>query len=263
MKMSQEGINALVKKFEGCKLKAYRCPAGICTIGYGHTSAAGNPLVNDGMTITQEQANTILAADLVKFEQAVEALLKQPVTQEQFDVLVDFAYNAGVGALRSSTLLKKVNAAQFDDVPAELMKWTKGKIPGKGMQVLPGLLRRRQAESAWWMAHEITPIAPLIGVSKPTDAPTDEEHEQRTEPDAVPVPTMAASSQGNAAIITAGLGGLGVAKQVAAQAQDASDTATQITGLLGNTNFLIMAAIVGLGGAIWWFRKKHMEEHGV
>ena len=254
MKMSQEGINALVKKFEGCKLKAYRCPAGICTIGYGHTSAAGNPLVNDGMTITQEQANTILAADLVKFEQAVEALLKQPVTQEQFDVLVDFAYNAGVGALRSSTLLKKVNAAQFDDVPAELMKWTKG-----GGKVLAGLVRRRQAESAWWLSHEMVPMT-AAAAAEVAEA---DNQEQRGSPDAVSVPSMATSSQGNAAIITAGLGGLGVAKQVAAQAQDASDTATQITGLLGNTNFLIMLAVVGLGGAIWWFRKKHMEEHGV
>ena len=254
MKMSQEGIDALVKKFEGCKLKAYRCPAGICTIGYGHTSAAGNPLVNDGMTITQEQANTILAADLVKFEQAVEALLKQPVTQEQFDVLVDFAYNAGVGALRSSTLLKKVNAAQFDDVPAELMKWTKG-----GGKVLAGLVRRRQAESAWWLSHEMVPMT-AAAAAEVAEA---DNQEQRGSPDAVSVPSMATSSQGNAAIITAGLGGLGVAKQVAAQAQDASDTATQITGLLGNTNFLIMLAVVGLGGAIWWFRKKHMEEHGV
>ena len=254
MKMSQEGIDALVKKFEGCKLKAYRCPAGICTIGYGHTSAAGNPLVNDGMTITQEQANTILAADLVKFEQAVEALLKQPVTQEQFDVLVDFAYNAGVGALRSSTLLKKVNAGQFDAVPAELMKWTKG-----GGKVLAGLVRRRQAESAWWLSHEMVPMT-AAAAAEVAEA---DDQEQRVSPDAVSVPSMATSSQGNAAIITAGLGGLGVAKQVAAQAQDASDTATQITGLLGNTNFLIMLAIVGLGGAIWWFRKQHMEEYGV
>jgi cobalamin biosynthesis Mg chelatase CobN len=90
-----------------------------------------------------------------------------------------------------------------------------------------------------------------------------DDQEQRVSPDAVSVPLMATSSQGNAAIITAGLGGLGAAKQVAANAQDASDTANQIMSLLSNTNFLIMLAIVGLGGAIWWFRKQHMEEHGV
>jgi len=258
MQMSQEGINALLKKFEGCKLKAYRCPAGICTIGYGHTSAAGAPAVKDGMSITQKQCDDILRADLVKYETAVQNVVKQPLTQHQFDVLVDFAYNAGIGNLLSSTLLKKVNAAQFDAVPAELMKWTKG-----GGKVLPGLVKRRQAESAWWMSHEISAISPLAGPSKPTEEPTDDEHEQRTEPDPVSVPSMSDSKQGNAAIITAGLGGLGMAKQVAANAQDASDTANQIMGLLSNTNFLIMLAIVGLGGAIWYFRKQHMEEHGV
>ena len=74
---------------------------------------------------------------------------------------------------------------------------------------------------------------------------------------------MKDSKQGNAAIITAGLGGLGVAKEVAAQAQDASDTADKLMSLLHNPNFLIMAAIIGLGVAIWYFRKQHMEEHGV
>ena len=254
MQMSQEGIDALLKKYEGCKLKAYRCPANVCTIGYGHTSAAGAPAVTDGMVITQQQCDDILRRDLVKFETAVHDMVKQPLTQHQFDVLVDFAYNAGVGNLKSSTLLKKVNAGQFDAAPAELMKWTKG-----GGKVLAGLVRRRQAESAWWLSHEMVPMT-AAAAAEVAEA---DDQEQRVSPDAVSVPSMATSRQGNAAIITAGLGGLGVAKQVAAQAQDASDTATQIIGLLGNTNFLIMLAIVGLGGAIWWFRKQHMEEHGV
>jgi lysozyme len=243
MQMSQAGIDALLKKFEGCKLKAYRCPANVCTIGYGHTSAAGAPTVMDGMVITQKQADDILRQDLVKFETAVYGMVKQPLTQHQFDVLVDFAYNAGVGALKSSTLLKKVNAGDFDAVPAELMKWTKG-----GGKVLPGLVRRRQAESTWWSA----------GDEHPTVV-----EEQRTEPDPIPVRTMAESKQGNAAILTAGLGGLGAAKEIAAQAQDASDTANQLMGLLGNPNFLAMAAIIGLGGAIWYWRSKNMEEYGV
>ena len=254
MQMSPEGMNALLKKFEGCKLTAYRCPANVCTIGYGHTTSAGAPPVKDGMTITQQQADDILSRDLVKFETAVHNMVHQPLNQHQFDVLVDFAYNAGIGNLQSSTLLKKVNAAKFDEVPAELMKWNKG-----GGKVLPGLVRRRQAESAWWLAHEMVPMT-AAAAAEVAEA---DDQEQRLTPDDVPVPSMATSSQGNAAIVTAGLGGLGVAKQVAAQAQDASDTANQIMGLLSNINFLIMLAIVGLGGAIWWFRKQHMEEHGV
>ena len=252
MKMSKEGVEALLKKFEGCKLKAYRCPANVCTIGYGHTSAAGTPTVIDGMTITQKQADDILWQDLVKYETAVQGLVTQDLTQHQFDVLVDFAYNAGVGALKSSTLLKKINAGDFDAVPAELMKWTKG-----GGKVLPGLVRRRQAEGQWWIAGE--PVA-FAAVS---EEPSPDEHEQRTDPDPVPVRTMADSKQGNAALVTAGLGGLGAAKEVAAQAQDASDTANQLVGLLSNTNFLIMSAIIALAAAIWFFRKKHMEEHNV
>ena len=259
MQMSPEGMNALLKKFEGCKLSSYRCPANVCTIGYGHTSAAGAPMVTDGMKITQQQADDILSRDLVKFETAVHNMVHQPLNQRQFDVLVDFAYNAGAGALKSSTLLKKVNAGNFNEVPAELMKWTKGKIPGKGMQVLPGLLRRRQAESAWWTSSE------AAVPSAPAESPSDDEHEQRANPDPVPVPvrTMADSKQGNAALVTAGLGSLGVAKEVAAQAKDASDTADQFIGLLSNPNFLIMSAIIALAAAIWFFRKKHMEEHGV
>ena len=248
MRMSQEGINTLLKQFEGCKLTSYRCPANVLTVGYGHTSAAGSPEVVEGMKITQAQANTILTSDLVKIENGVEGLLKQPVTQGQFDVLVDFAYNAGLGNLKNSGILKKVNAAQFDAVPAELMKWTKGKIPGKGMQVLPGLVKRCQARSLWWTTHSSTPI---------------DEQELRVTPEPIPQKTMAESKQGNAALVTAGLGGLGAAKEIAAQAQDASDTANQFIGLLGNPNFLIMAAVIGLGAAIWYFRKKHMEEHGV
>ena len=100
--MSQEGINTLLKQFEGCKLASYRCPANVLTVGYGHTSAAGSPEVTEGMKITQAQANTILTSDLVKFENGVEGLLKQPVTQGQFDVLVDFAYNAGLGNILKS-----------------------------------------------------------------------------------------------------------------------------------------------------------------
>ena len=252
MQMSQEGIDALLKKFEGCKLTAYRCPAGVCTIGYGHTSAAGQPTVNDGMKITQNQADDILRSDLVKYETAVYDLLEQPVNQHQFDVLVDFAYNAGVGNLRSSTLLKKVNAASFDSVPAELMKWTKG-----GGKVLQGLVRRRQVESAWWVSGE------NVTVSKFVENPTSDEHEQRTEPDPVPVRTMADSKQGNAALVTAGIGGVGAAKEIAAQAQDASDTLHQFTGLFSDTTFLLMAGVIGLAAAIWYFRKQHMEEHGV
>ena len=241
--MSPPAIEYLVKQFEGLRLEAYRCPAGVCTIGYGHTTSAGAPAVKDGMTITKQQADDILSRDLHQYEAAVERLVHQPLSQHQFDALVDFAYNAGVENLAKSTLLKKVNAAQFNDVPAELMKWTKG-----GGKTLPGLVRRRQAEGAWW--------------SKGNDHPTNSE-DQRSTPDPIPARTMAGSKQGNAAILTASFASVGAVKEVVTQAQDAADTATQFVGLLSNPNFLIMSAIIGLAAAIWFFRKKHMEEYGV
>lgn len=243
MKMSDGGLDNLLKKFEGCKLKAYRCPAGILTIGYGHTSAAGEPLVKEGMTITQAEAEVILRRDLGRYEEPVAALVKVQLEQNQFDVLVDFAYNAGVGNLKSSTLLKKVNAGDFEAVPKELMKWTKG-----GGKELPGLVRRRQAESAWWSAHQ--------------DHPHDSV-DHRVEPDAVPVKTITESKQANSAIAVGALGGVGAAKEVLAQAQDASDTFEQLLGLLKNPNFVMMLLIVGLGAAIWYWRNKHLEAHGV
>ena len=244
MHMSQGGLDNLLKKFEGCKLKAYRCPANVCTIGYGHTSAAGAPQVVDGMIITQADAEDILKRDIVKYEVAVMDLVKVKLTQNQFDVLTDFAYNAGVGALQSSTMLKKVNAGNLDAVPAELMKWTKG---GPEKKTLPGLVRRRQAEINWWTAQDHA----------------HDQQEDRATPDAPPKRTMADSKQGNAALLTAGLGSLGVAKEVAAQAKDASDVADQFMGLLSNTNFVIMVAIIGAGAAIWYWRKKNMDQHGV
>ncbi|UOF79772.1 lysozyme [Caudoviricetes sp.] len=243
MKMSNAGIDAMLKKFEGCKLKAYRCPAGILTIGYGHTSAAGAPEVTEGMTITQDQALEILHRDLGKYEKGVKDLVKVELTQNQFDVLVDFAYNAGVGALAKSGLLRAVNARNFDAVPDELMKWTKG-----GGKVLPGLVKRRQAESAWWRAHEHHP---------------DDHDDHRMEPDTVPVKKMAESKQGNSAVAIGALGSVGAAKEVVEQVQEANDLFGTVMGLFGNTQFLMMVVIVGLGCAIWYWRKKHMETHGV
>jgi lysozyme len=241
MKMSQEGINKLLKPFEGCKLVSYRCPAGIWTIGIGHTSAAGLPDVMAGLKITEDQANSILRADLVKFESYVNTMVKVPLSQNQYDVLVDVAYNIGPAALKNSTLLKRVNAKEFNKVPDELLKWTKG-----GGKTLPGLVRRRHAEIAWW-----------------NESLADDDQELRITPDIVPSKTMAKSKQGNAAIVSGALGALGAAKEIAAQAQEASDTADQFIGLAHNTNFLIMSAVVALGAAIWYWRNRNMEKNGV
>jgi len=243
MQMSDLGIEAILMRFEGCRLTAYRCPANVLTIGFGHTSAAGEPEVTADATITKQQALDILHRDLRVFEAGVEKLVKVDLNQHQFDVLVDFAYNAGLGALAKSGLLKAVNAKRFDRVPGELAKWTRG-----GGKTLPGLVKRCQARTTWWLAHENHP---------------DDDQDHRTEPDPVPVKTMADSKQANSAVAVGLLGSVGAAKEITAQVQDANDLFGTIMGLVSNPQFLMMAAVVGCGVAIWIWRKAHMETHGV
>lgn len=139
-KTSDKGIG-LIKEFEGCSLAAYRCPAGVWTIGYGHTGKVDGKAVSLGMRITQAKAAQLLREDLTSFEAAVNAAVKTLVTQNMFDALVSFAYNCGAGALRNSTLLKKLNAGDYSGAADEFPKWNKS-----GGKVLNGLVRRREAE---------------------------------------------------------------------------------------------------------------------
>ncbi|MGL5950289.1 MAG: lysozyme [Cetobacterium sp.] len=135
MRTSSVGIN-LIKKFEGLKLTAYRCPAGVPTIGYGTTSN-----VKLGTTITEEKAEDLLKKDLVRFETAVKTVVRVKLNQNQFDALVSFSYNVGTGALQSSTLLKKLNQGDYKGASEEFQKWNRA-----GGKVLNGLIKRREAE---------------------------------------------------------------------------------------------------------------------
>ena len=135
MKTSNVGIE-LIKKYEGCVLKTYKCPSGVWTIGYGHTSG-----VKSGMQITKAQALDYLKEDLSIYEKAVANYVKVPLNQNQFDALVSFSFNCGAGALETSTLLKKLNSNDYNGAANEFLKWNKSN--GK---VLNGLVRRRQEE---------------------------------------------------------------------------------------------------------------------
>jgi lysozyme len=134
---------ALVKQWEGLKTKAYRDVAGVWTIGFGHTTAAGAPEVAPSMIITEARAEEILRADLAIFEERVSRLVKVPLTDNQFAVLVSFDFNTG--KLGKSTLLKKLNAGDYDAVPVELMKWVYA-----GKKRIEGLVNRRAAEAGLW-----------------------------------------------------------------------------------------------------------------
>lgn len=140
MKISDDGVKA-IKGFEGLFLSAYLCPAGVPTIGWGSTEG-----VKLGMRITVSEAETLLRNELAKFESGVSKMVKVKLTQHQFDALVSFSYNVGLGALERSTLLKKLNAGDYASVPSQLMRWTQG-----GGRELPGLVRRRRMEAEMWM----------------------------------------------------------------------------------------------------------------
>lgn len=136
MNISENCIE-LVKHFEGCSLDAYKCPAGVLTIGYGHTGKS----LRGWHKITQEEAEIILQSDLEGFEEAVTKMVTVPLTQGQFDALVSFAFNCGAKALKNSTLLKKLNARDYNGASNEFLRWNKA-----GGKVLAGLTRRRRAE---------------------------------------------------------------------------------------------------------------------
>lgn len=136
MKTSKNGID-LIARHEGLRLKAYRCPAGILTIGYGHT---GN--VREGQTITEDYAKYLLASDLSTAENAVNRQ-NLNINQNQFDALVSFVFNVGSGNFLKSTLLKKIKVNPNDTlIAAEFDRWNKA--AGK---VLPGLVKRRLDEA--------------------------------------------------------------------------------------------------------------------
>lgn len=141
-RINAEGLK-LVKQWEGVKLSAYRDVAGIATIGYGSTG----PHVRPGMIISAQQAEQLLLKDLDRFEKAVAKLVRVPLTDNQFAALVSFAFNVGEGkgGFATSTLLKKLNAGNYDAVPSELMKWVNA-----GGKKVAGLVNRRAAEGGLW-----------------------------------------------------------------------------------------------------------------
>lgn len=136
---NQEGID-LIKSFEGLRLKAYKCPAGVWTIGYGTTIYPDEHKVQPMDICTKEKAEEYLKHDLIKFEDAVKRRITVDLNENQFSALVSFTYNLGEGNLCKSTLRRRLNNEDYD-IGNEFGKWVKA--DGK---VLSGLVRRRKSE---------------------------------------------------------------------------------------------------------------------
>ena len=134
----------IIKRFEGLKLRAYLCPAGLATIGYGSTWYENGSRVQMGDVITIERADKLLINTVNHFEKQVDTVVTAPVNANQLGALTSFAFNVGMGNFRRSTLLRLVNANPNNPaIRTEFMKWIRAN--GK---VLTGLQRRREAESA-------------------------------------------------------------------------------------------------------------------
>ncbi len=136
----------LIRRWEGLRLNAYLCPAGIWTIGYGHTSG-----VLKGMVWTKEQAEEALSLDA---EAAMKAVMRMTpgIADDTLKLaaITDFVFNLGPGRLQASTLRRRINAGQYEQVPDELRKWVWG-----GGKKLPGLIMRREDEVRLW---QTTPV---------------------------------------------------------------------------------------------------------
>ena len=136
MQLSKTGIE-LLKHFEGCELKAYQDSVGVWTIGYGHTKG-----IYEGLEITQSEAEKMLIDELPEYEGYITDKVVPMLQQHGFDALVCWVYNLGPTNLSSSTMLKKLNAGEFKEVPFQMKRWDKA-----GGQPLLGLTRRRNAEA--------------------------------------------------------------------------------------------------------------------
>ena len=160
MHVSSRG-RAFIGAQEGLRLKAYRDSGGVWTIGYGHTSMAGAPRVQSGMRITKEEADAILARDLLKYEDEVMCEVKVPLAQCQFDALVSFTYNCGEGSLRDAVFLAHLNSGNVTAVPRVMLEFDT--VAGR---VLSALVRRRKAEASMFEGRYPTRARLLLATAK-------------------------------------------------------------------------------------------------
>ena len=142
VKINEKGLK-IIKESEGKRLVAFLCPAGIWTIGWGHTGKD----VHEGMEITDQKADLLLKEDLEWAERTVKKMVKVPLNENQFSALVSFVFNVGSGNFESSTLLRKLNALDYDGASLQFTRW----IYSKG-KALTGLAIRREKERSLFEA---------------------------------------------------------------------------------------------------------------
>jgi lysozyme len=254
----------LVESFESCLKRlgrfftTYHCPADVLTIGWGHTNTNGRKF-KDGDAWTQGECDAALREDLAVAECAVKRRVKVELTQPQFDALSSFVMNCGEGNFARSTLLRKINAKDFDQAAEEFAPWNRG-----GGRVLNGLTRRRKAEADLFVTgnHE------MVHAEYKADPEANEPCPQQVDiPAGTPKP-MSESKIGNTQIAVGAAGAI----EAASKAKEALDQANSIkqgakdlgvmdalAGVAASPMFWLAVAIVVAAGCAWYWRRQHAQ----
>lgn len=153
MKISEKCID-LIAYFEGVRYKPYKCVAGLWTVGIGHLIGDGKSLPDSwNRTFTKDEVYGLFLKDVASFERGVERYCPVRLTQGQFDALVSFAFNHGLGTLQRSTMRQKVNRGDLEGAVNSLLQYNKAKDPKTGVRkVFSGLDKRRKAEAALFLS---------------------------------------------------------------------------------------------------------------
>lgn len=267
-----ESGQKLVKAFESCLKRVangfttYICPAGVLTIGWGHTNANGRQ-IKPGDVWTQGECDAALREDLKVAEKAVRRRVKVELTLHQFEALTSFTFNCGEGNLAKSSLLRLVNAKDFDRAADAFMAWNKAKDPRTGqLRELKGLTRRRAAEAALFQEVSHDEVHARY-VADSADDP-DTTMPQAVEPPDGTVKPMSTSKIGNGQIAI----GAGTVVEIGSKVNDAITQASaakqgakdlgvfDVLGpLVAMPTFWIAVAVIVVAGFAWYWRRQHAQ----
>ncbi|NRB13119.1 MAG: lysozyme [Rhizobiales bacterium] len=244
MQISDSGLK-IIKKHEGLKLQAYKCPAGIWTIGYGHTHQ-----VSKGDVIDGDMATEYLKKDVRHAQETIRRLVTVSLEQHRFDALVSFIFNVGAGNFSSSTLLKMMNKGNFEGAEDQFKRWNKARVKGK-LTPLRGLTRRRGDEANLFGNHELDDMPQFV---------------------AAPAVKTKLKSKTNLAAVTGGVGVLasqadaigGMMDKVKEISDKGGDFVDKFGAVLNSSWFPFIAiGVVIVLGYIIFERNKKVDEYGL
>lgn len=233
---------ALVAEAEGCKLQAYKCPAGVWTIGWGETDG-----VYPGMVWTQEQADFRLCESLTDFTKQVKSMLTVHAEPNQLGAMVSLAYNIGLGGFKGSTVLKAHNKGDDQAASRAFGLWNKAKVNGV-LTVLPGLTRRRAAEAALYLKQESYAVPEVMPQAVSGDG------------------TLTESPIAKGGAVTAGAGAFSLVSAASENVEmlnGLTEGIKEFVGVIGiniSMSWVFPAILIVTGLAIIWWRKKQRDD---